>query len=764
MDYDFSTLNDKEFEILATDILTVLFEKRFERFKSWKDWGVDWRFFADPGKEIIVQAKHRKDYPEMIRKLRNDEFSKVEKLSPARYIFVTSLPLSRANKIEIFNLFTPWIRSESDIFGREDLNDILAKYPQIEERHFKLWISSTGVLMRLLNSAIIGRSSFELERMKRKARLFAETSSFAIALEILKDKGVLIISWEPGAWKTTIADNLCLRLVWREGYTLVSIEENISEAEALLVPDGRKILFYYDDFLWSNYREAIEGKEDSHIVKFIDRVRSDKTKIFILTSRTNILNNGFFWSHIFSNSTLRKNEFLLEVSKLTDLDKARILYNHLQSSCLPAEFLDKFYENKWYLGIIRHKAFNPRLIEFILSSDHISSRNPEEYWQDVQSLLENPRTIWGDCFTRQNDAFVRGIVLLVVFSWWQIAEAELKLAFGRLKKNDPTLRPSWHAEKSFNSTIQLATRSFLNRESSADGQVRYSLFNPSISDFVFHEYRDDVERLVEIQKALESENCFNRLEQLRLFWIIDSGTLEEVARRLFSESVGGKYDIDFMASVARSLVLCEDKRDEIRGFIMQTVQGVNGWTICLNNIRDFLSLIRLFDEKTADVGFLTKILKRWFLDESELESLGRYLADIEFDECDDSLIDALKDNVENFVYQELDSDKGGVDLDSAIDIEFDQDWFVTTTTVDERQIRASLMSISEGILNRLPIAITTLANIDLDSIVRNIDMEGAIDDYVSLFWYDGSSERDLWNLKSIQDMTMQVEDLFERDL
>ena len=44
-DYTFSTLNDKEFEILSTDILSKFLGIKVERFKGGRDGGVDGRFF-----------------------------------------------------------------------------------------------------------------------------------------------------------------------------------------------------------------------------------------------------------------------------------------------------------------------------------------------------------------------------------------------------------------------------------------------------------------------------------------------------------------------------------------------------------------------------------------------------------------------------------------------------------------------------------------------------------------------------------------------
>src|SRR5690606_24967141 len=112
-------------------------------------------------------------------------------------------------------------------------------------------------------------------------------------LRILEENNVIIMTGEPGIGKTTLADNLALYYS-AKGYEFCDIEENISEAESIFREREKKnILFYCDDFLGSNLYDAINNKRDSHIVKFINRVRKDDSKKFILTSRTNILNKAF---------------------------------------------------------------------------------------------------------------------------------------------------------------------------------------------------------------------------------------------------------------------------------------------------------------------------------------------------------------------------------------------------------------------------------------------------------------------------------------
>ncbi|NCB70101.1 MAG: hypothetical protein EOM47_14825 [Bacteroidia bacterium] len=57
--YDFSTLNDKDLEILVCDLFTREFSVNFQSFKAGKDKGIDLRYSTNNSEnEIIVQVKH----------------------------------------------------------------------------------------------------------------------------------------------------------------------------------------------------------------------------------------------------------------------------------------------------------------------------------------------------------------------------------------------------------------------------------------------------------------------------------------------------------------------------------------------------------------------------------------------------------------------------------------------------------------------------------------------------------------------------------
>lgn len=499
--YDFKTLSDKEFEVLACDLLSEHEKRRFERFKPGKDQGVDGRFFIN-NDEIILQSKHYANLNQLLGVLEAKERPKVEALKPSRYMLAVSNPLSRRDKQKIAKIFYPYLH-ESDIFGAEDLNDFLGLYPFIEKRHYKLWLHSSEVITTILNHGILGRSVSSLDDIQESASRYVITENHVKALSHLKKTRVLIISGEPGIGKTTLAGHLCIEAVC-DGYEFIEIADDLKEAE-LVFRDDRKQIFYFDDFLGRNYLEALAGHEGKKITKFIKRVSKDPKKLFVLTSRSTILNQGKILIDLYEHEKLNKNEYELKIKSLSRMDKARILYNHLYHSDLLEGYRDQIFLGKKYIDIIDHRNFNPRLISYLTDAARLNGIRSNDYLRFIDSSLKNPRAIWDHPFVAQQDDYGRAMTLLVVLHRHSISEKILSIVYQSFIS--APINQNMKGRRDFIDTLRSLTGSLLNRSVNPDGDVVIDLFNPSIGDYVLKRYSNDLGTLMLAFNHISIPDC-----------------------------------------------------------------------------------------------------------------------------------------------------------------------------------------------------------------------------------------------------------------
>ena len=294
-----------------------------------------------------------------------NEVDKVKRLNPQRYILTTSVDLSENQKETIFQMFSPFIKSSSDILGRKDLNNLLNLHKEIEKDYHKLWLASTNVLNLIINKATVNWSTFELENIERDIRLYVENDSLNKALEILKKNHYVVISGIPGIGKTTLARMLVYSMLAQDFEEFVYITDDMDNA-ARMFEKGKRQVFFFDDFLGKTSFVKQPISFENKLVTFIDKVKNSKNTLFILATREYVLSEALTHYEMLAISNIDIARCTIQLEHYTKTIKARILYNHFAEADIPAEYINAFLNKRSYRDLIEHKNFNPRVIQAII--------------------------------------------------------------------------------------------------------------------------------------------------------------------------------------------------------------------------------------------------------------------------------------------------------------------------------------------------------------------------------------------------------------
>lgn len=418
-----------DFEELVRDLLGAELGVRFESFGPGRDLGIDFRFSSSLG-DIVVQAKHFADSGSkaLVRAARLEN-PKVAALKPARYLFATSVSLTPSSKQELRDALPAAPLALPDLFGKEDLNHLLGRHPDVERKHFKLWLSSATVLDRILHSGVYNRTLAEMEVIRRAIPKFVYNASVPAAQAILDKHRMLIIAGEPGVGKSTLAR----MIVWlhAEQDWEISVVDDIKEAFEV-ANEGKKRLVFFDDFL-GQVRLSTDfiRSTDQRFSAFLQRVRLGKDLRFLLTTRDYILRQAQAQSEKLAASSVSVSEFTLNVGFYTRTAKAQMLFNHIYFSDLTKDQRLELLEGDFFLKIIDHRNFNPRFIQLLTSGDYISL-TALPIREAVERALSNPQELWEKPYRAHISPEGRALMLSLFFNAERVPLGDLERAFGRM--------------------------------------------------------------------------------------------------------------------------------------------------------------------------------------------------------------------------------------------------------------------------------------------------------------------------------------------
>lgn len=478
-DYDFHTLSPIDFENLVRDLLQDELSVRLETFKAGKDKGIDLRYSNADSDGFIVQAKHYAGtgFSGLLSHLRRTEKPKICALNPKRYLLATSVPLSPANKDAIRETLAPYAQDPVDIYGRDDINNLIGLFPEIERQHFKLWLSSTRVLEEVLHSRILKQTRITLNDIKDKARLYVSNRSFNHALDILRQINYVIIAGIPGIGKTTLAKMLVLHFL-HTNYDFIDISYDISEAYT--VPEyERPRIYMYDDFLGrTSIEEKLRKNEDHRLLDFISAIRRSKSAKLILTTREYILRQAQRTYELLNTPLLEKPQCIVDLSQYTRPIKAQILYNHLYFSRLPRENVEAIVQQAAYLKIVDHPNFSPRIVEYMTDPMWVECKESARYPAVFLKNLQEPFLIWEQAFNTQLTDIARATLLVLGSLPREIFIEDLEMAVKKYSESEEKVSTA-----NFRAAIaELQGNFVVIRRDRANDIIMFH--NPSVQDFI----------------------------------------------------------------------------------------------------------------------------------------------------------------------------------------------------------------------------------------------------------------------------------------
>ena len=480
---------------------------------------------------------------------------------------------------------------EDDVYTFEKIIKIIGDNDEMMDNVIEFLTSSIvlPVDINIFRTKVNGYSMYFkemiLNNIEEVCKNFVPTSITMKCLKHLEEKNLLILIGNPGVGKSFNSKFLVAKYI-EKGYKLLySPNKNLRD----ILNDYNKndnFILFIDDIFGSNNINFMDSLSEEEI-QYILENKKNNMKI-IINSRTSISNEV---NEKFEKiGRLQLTHFIIETSKFTNAEKARILIKHLKLSKIPSRCLYSLFEKEsiWYskfpkskiYQIILHKNFNPRLIEQMTMTDLV--RFDDDYFNTFITNLDNPAKIYDKAYELNLSKLERDIMKILYL------KSTDRLGYNILVDDVYKILINYGVdEEDFKIAIRKLEQSFISIYE-IQGNRYCKFYDPSIMDYCMNKFSNSYD----MEKFIDYIENSNELDKLILNKKISSAKVKNKIIEL------EYHNYDLIGEMGTDII----ESDEMKKYIKNSILS--------NKNTRYFGEERFFDNKyIKDSEFIEKIMK-----------------------------------------------------------------------------------------------------------------------------------------------------------